>query len=100
MKRFRTWNKACEAANIAFTEPAREIYETLWTKDAMLDYVIEFLKNPSFGVGITSYDEWRIKTLSDAPSGSHLRNNFESWINVKNIALQKMFDEKISPELI
>jgi hypothetical protein len=100
MKRFSTWNKACQLADVNYNESVRDSYETLWTKDEMLDYVIEFLKNRSFGVGINSYDEWRIETLSNAPSGAHLRNNFDTWINSKNSALQKMFDNKISPELI
>lgn len=100
MKRFSTWNKACQLADVNYNESVRDSYETLWTKDEMLDYVIEFLMNRSFGVGINSYDEWRIETLSNAPSGAHLRNNFDTWINAKNSALQKMFDKKISPELI
>jgi hypothetical protein len=100
MKRFSTWSKACQLADINYNESVRDSYETLWTKDEMLDYVIEFLKNRSFGVGINSYDEWRIETLSNAPSGAHLRNNFDTWINAKNTALKKMFDKKISPELI
>lgn len=100
MKRFRTWNKACEAANIEFNDSVRESYESLWTKQEMLSYVIEFLKNREYGEGVQSYDQWRIKTSSNAPSGAHLRNNFDTWINAKNSALQKMFDEKISPELI
>ena len=100
MKRFRTWNKACEAANIEFNDSVRESYESLWTKQEMLSYVIEFLKNHEYGEGVQSYDQWRIKTSSNAPSGAHLRNNFDTWINAKNSALQKMFDEKISPELI
>ena len=29
MKRFRTRNKACEAANIAYTDSVRENYESL-----------------------------------------------------------------------
>ena len=100
MKRFSTWNKACQLADVNYNESVRDSYETLWTKDEMLDYVIEFLTNRSFGVGINSYDEWRIETLSNAPSGAHLRNNFDTWIDAKNSALQKMFDKKISPELI
>lgn len=100
MKRFRTWNKACEAANVEFNDSVRESYESLWTKQEMLSYVIEFLKNHEYGEGVQSYDQWRIKTSSNAPSGAHLRNNFDTWINAKNSALQKMFDEKISPELI
>ena len=100
MKRFSTWNKACQLADVNHNESVRDSYETLWTKDEMLDYVIEFLKNRTFGVGINSYDEWRIETLSNAPSGAHLRNNFDTWINAKNEALQKMLGEKISPGLV
>jgi hypothetical protein len=33
MKRFDTWNKACEAANISYTESFRGGYESLWTKE-------------------------------------------------------------------
>jgi len=100
MKRFSTWNKACQLADVSYNESVRDSYESLWTKNEMLDYVIEFLKNRTFTAGLNSYDEWRIESLSNAPSGAHLRNNFDTWINAKNTALQRMFDENISPDLI
>jgi hypothetical protein len=100
MKRFSTWNKACQLADVSYNESVRDSYESLWTKNEMLDYVIEFLKNRSFGVGINSYDEWRIETLSNAPSGAHLRNNLGTWITAKNEALSKMLKDGISPDLI
>ena len=99
MKRFRTWNKACEAANVSYTESFRVSYESLWTKDEILDYLIEFLKNRTYGEGVQSYDQWRIETLSSAPSGAHIRNNFDTWINAKNEALSKMLRDGISPGL-
>jgi hypothetical protein len=72
----------------------------LWGKEEVLDYLIEFLKNRTYGEGVQSYDEWRIETLSSAPSGAHVRNIFDTWINAKNSALKKMFDKNISPDLV
>lgn len=99
MKRFDTWNKACEAANISYTESFRGGYESLWTEEEILDYLIEFLKNRTYGEGVESYDQWRIETLSSSPSGAHLRNIFNTWINAKNEALRKMARDGISPDL-
>ena len=100
MHRFGTWNKACQLANVEYTESFRGSYESLWEKEEILDYLIEFLKNRAYGEGIQSYDEWRIETLSNAPSGAHLRNIFDTWINAKNEALGKMLKDGISPGLI
>jgi hypothetical protein len=100
MHRFGTWNKACQLANVSYNESVRASYESLWGKEEVLDYLIEFLKNRTYGEGVQSYDEWRIETLSSAPSGAHVRNIFDTWINAKNSALKKMFDKNISPDLV
>ena len=100
MHRFGTWNKACQLANVSYNESVRASYESLWGKEEVLDYLIEFLKNRTYGEGVQSYDEWRIETLSSAPSGAHVRNIFDTWINAKNNALKKMFDKKIPPGLV
>ena len=99
MKRFRTWNKACEAANIFYTDSARDIYESLWTREEMLSAVIDFLKSPMYGEAVQSYDQWRIGSSSNAPSGTHIRNTFNTWMNAKNEALEKMVRDGISPDL-
>jgi hypothetical protein len=100
MHRFGTWNKACQLANVSYNESVRASYESLWGKEEILDYLIEFLKNRTYGEGVQSYDEWRIETLSSAPSGAHLRNIFDTWINAKNEALSKMARDGISPNLV
>jgi hypothetical protein len=100
MKRFGTWNRACDLANVSHNESARENYERLWTEEEVLDYVIEFLKNRNYGPGIESYDYWRVETFTNAPSGAHTRNTFITWINAKNMALKKMREEGISPGLL
>jgi hypothetical protein len=100
MHRFGTWNKACKLANVEFNESVRESYESLWTTDEILNYLVEFLMSRTYGVGIESYDQWRIETLSNAPSGAHLRNIFNSWAEAKNEALKKMKKEKKSPNLL
>jgi len=99
MKRFRTWNKACKAANIAHIDSARDVYESLWTREEMLTAVIDFLKNPMYGESVQSYDRWRIDSSSKAPSGTHVRNSFNTWMNAKNEALSKMLRDGISPGL-
>ena len=100
MKRFRTWNKACEAANIAHMDSARDVYESLWTREEMLTAVIDFLKNPMYGESVQSYDRWRIDSSSKAPSGTHVRNSFNTWMIAKNEALEKMVRDGISPNLV
>jgi hypothetical protein len=100
MKRFRTWNKACEAANIAHIDSARDVYESLWTREEMLTAVIDFLKNPMYGESVQSYDRWRIDSSSKAPSGTHVRNSFNTWMIAKNEALEKMVRDGISPNLV
>ena len=66
----------------------------------MLSYVIDFLKNHAYGERVQSYDKWRLESSSSALSGAHLRNNFYTWINVKNEALSKMARDEISPDLV
>ena len=100
MKRFGTWIRACDLANVSHNESVRESYEKLWTEEEVLDHVIKFLKNRNFGAGIVSYDQWRVETFTNAPSGAHTRNTFITWINAKNMALKKMREEGISPGLL
>ena len=100
MKRFGTWIRACDLANVSHNESMRESYEKLWTEEEILDHVIKFLKNRNFGAGIASYDQWRVETFTNAPSGAHTRNTFITWINAKNMALKKMREEGISPGLL
>ncbi len=100
MKRFGTWNRACDLANVSHNESARENYERLWTEEEVLDYLIDFLKNRNYGAGIESYDHWRVETFTNAPSGVHIRNTFITWINAKNMALKKMREQGISPGLL
>jgi predicted DNA-binding protein YlxM (UPF0122 family) len=97
--RFGSWKKACELAEVSYNEAVRSNYDTQWHESEMLLYVIEFLINKSFGRGIVSYDEWRIETMSDAPSGAHLRKHFGTWSNTKNKALNFMKENSISCEL-
>lgn len=98
--RFGSWKKACESAEINYVESIREQYDYQWTESEMLLHLISFLKNPDFGRGIESYDQWRIETMNNAPSGALLRNNFGSWLETKNRALEFMRSQRISPELI
>ena len=97
--RFGTWKRACEIADVNFNESVRTSYEKQWTDDEMLESVIEFLLNKSYGKGIQSYDEWRIETMSNAPSGAHLRKHFDTWIDTKNKALMYMRDKNLDCKL-
>lgn len=97
--RFGSWKKACELADVTYNEPVRAYYEKQWTEDEMLLYVVEFLRHESFGIGIQSYDEWRIETMSNAPSGAHVRKHFNTWINTKNQALMYMRENNLDCNL-
>lgn len=88
--RFGSWKRACEVAEVTYNESVRTSYEKQWTEHEMLESVIEFLLNKAYGKGIQSYDEWRIETMSNAPSGAHVRKHFDTWIDTKNKALMYM----------
>jgi predicted transcriptional regulator len=97
--RFGSWKKACEMAEVSYYESVRTSYEKQWTESEMLEYVIEFLLNKEYGKGIQSYDEWRIETMSNAPSGAHLRKHFGTWIDTKNKALAYIRNNNLDCEL-
>jgi hypothetical protein len=97
--RFGSWKRACELAEVSYNESVRTSYEKLWTESEMLEHVVEFLLNNSFGKGIESYDQWRIETMSNAPSGAHVRKYFQTWIDTKNRALLFMREKKLECNL-
>ena len=97
--RFGSWKRACELAEVTYNESVRTSYERQWTESEMLESVIEFLLNKSYGKGIQSYDEWRIETMSNAPSGAHVRKHFDTWIDTKNKALLYMRNNKLNCNL-
>jgi hypothetical protein len=97
--RFGSWKKACELAEVSYNESVRSSYEKQWTENELLESVIEFLLNKSFGKGIQSYDEWRIETMNNAPSGAHVRKFFDTWIDAKNKALLYMRENNIGCKL-
>ena len=93
--RFGSWKKACEQAGVLFNEAVRGSYEYHWTENQMLEYIIAFLQNVSYGRGIQSYDKWRIELKIEAPSGALVRRKFETWIDTKNRALTYMHENEI-----
>lgn len=97
--RFGSWKRACELAEVTYNESVRAHYEKLWTEDEMLSYIVEFLRDEAFGKGIQSYDEWRIETMTNAPSGALVRKQFETWSNTKNKALLFMRDKNLDCNL-
>lgn len=97
--RFGSWKKACELAEVSYNESVRTSYEKQWTENELLESVIEFLLNKSFGKGIQSYDEWRIETMNNAPSGAHVRKYFDTWIDAKNKALIYMRENNLGCNL-
>lgn len=97
--RFGSWKRACELAEVTYNESVRTSYEKQWTEQEMLESVIEFLLNKSYGKGIQSYDEWRIETMNNAPSGAHVRKYFDTWIDTKNKALLYMRENNLDCKL-
>ena len=97
--RFGSWKRACELAEVTYNESVRSSYEKQWTESEMLESVIEFLLTESYGKGIQSYDEWRIETMNNAPSGAHVRKYFGTWIDTKNKALIYMRENKLDCKL-
>ena len=98
-QRFGTWKRACELADVTYNEAIRSSYDKQWTEIEMLKHVVDFLLNKSFGKAFQNYDEWRIETMTSAPSGAHVRKKFETWIDVRNKALIYMRENNIKPGL-
>jgi hypothetical protein len=86
-KRFGTWSNACLHAGVMFVRSVRSEYSKTWNEEEILKYLIDFLRNKEFGVGVLEYDGWRSKYRTEAPSSPHIRNMFGSWIDAKNNAL-------------
>lgn len=86
-KRFGTWSNACLHAGVMFVRSFRSEYSKTWNEEEILKYLIDFLRNKEFGVGVLEYDGWRSKYRTEAPSSPHIRNMFGSWIDAKNNAL-------------
>ncbi len=97
--RFGSWKRACELAEVTHNESVRRTYEKQWTRSEMLESVIQFLLNETYGKGIQSYDAWRIETMSNAPSGAHVRKYFDTWIDTKNLALMHMRENQLDCNL-
>lgn len=94
--RFGTWSHACELAEVSCLEPVLESYVRIWTTDDFLQIFMNFLKHPSYGSDVQSYNQWRASFSPQAPSSAHLRNNFGSWNNIKNYTFMYMRRKEIS----
>lgn len=87
IRRFGTWNAACEAADVEPHPPIRPSYESKWTDDDLLAYAREYFCDLNFTGAAQRYDEWRKQRSPDAPSVGTLRNRFGSWTELKRRAL-------------
>jgi len=99
-KRFGTWSNACHHAGVMFVRSVRSEYSKTWNEEEILKYLIDFLKNKEFGVGVLEFDGWRSKYRTEAPSSAHIRNMFGSWIDAKNNALLYMKNNSQSCDLL
>jgi hypothetical protein len=99
-KRFGSWSHACRIAGVLYVHSVRGEYSRTWTEEESLVYIVGFLKNTEFGLGVLGYDDWRESCEKEAPSSAHLRNTFGTWILSKNKALEYMRKNKISCDLI
>jgi hypothetical protein len=82
-----------------FVHSLRGEYTRTWSEEEVLEYLVSFLKNKEFGIGVISYDDWRAIYGKDAPSSPHIRNLFGTWINAKNSALSYMNKHNITCDL-
>ena len=98
-KRFGTWSNACINAGVMFVHSLRGEYTRTWSEEEVLEYLVSFLKNKEFGIGVISYEDWRAIYGKDAPSSPHIRNLFGTWINAKNSALSYMNKHNITCDL-
>lgn len=87
-RRFGSWTRACELAGVEPDRLPHDGYQSRWTDSDLLSYVAAYLRAPGSRGTLAAYVEWS-RRISDAPSGSSLRNRLGGWTEIKRRALRE-----------
>jgi hypothetical protein len=89
-KRFGTWKAACLAAGVEPTSMGRSLYDTKWSWDEVVNFVVEYLLSPETSGTYADYERWRSEQINAVPSGALVRNILDSWGEAVGLALLKI----------
>lgn len=89
-KRFGTWKAACLAAGVEPFSIGRSLYETKWSWDEVVNFIVEYLMSPETTGTFADYEQWRSRQVNAAPSGALVRKTLNSWGDAVGIALLKI----------
>lgn len=88
-QRFRSWQTACDLAEVEAGTRTRPLDLSRWTDDDLYVAVIHYLKLPESTGAATDYDSWA-SGQDDVPSVGTLRNRLGAWNQIRNTAIEMM----------
>ena len=88
-QRFRSWQSACDLAEVEAGTRTRPLDLSRWTDDDLYAAVIHYLKLPESTGAATDYDSWA-SGQDDVPSMGTLRNRLGAWNQIRNTAIEMM----------
>jgi predicted transcriptional regulator len=88
-QRFRSWQTACDLAEVEAGTRTRPLDLSRWTDDDLYVAVIQYLKLPESTGAATDYDSWA-SGQDDVPSMGTLRNRLGAWNQIRNTAIEMM----------
>lgn len=86
-QRFGYWSAACQLAGVECGASLTESYESRWTDDDLLGFVISYLLDEESLGTFDGFMRWASKVNSECPSPATLRIRLGSWSEVKRRAL-------------
>ena len=88
-QRFRSWQAACDLAEVEAGTRTRPLDLSRWTDDDLYAAVINYLQLPQSTGAATDYDSWA-SGQDDVPSMGTLRNRLGAWNQIRNTAIEMM----------
>lgn len=88
-QRFRSWQAACDVADVEAGRRTRPLNLSRWTDDDLLAAVIRYLKLSESTGSVSDYDAWA-SDQDDVPSMGTLRNRLGTWNEIRRTAIERM----------
>jgi hypothetical protein len=88
-QRFRSWQTACDLAEVEAGTRTRPLDLSRWTDEDLFAAVIHYLKLPESTGAASDYDFWA-SGQDDVPSMGTLRNRLGAWNQIRNKAVEMM----------
>lgn len=88
-QRFRSWQNACDLAEVEAGTRSRPRDQSRWTDSDLYAAVILYLRLPQSTGAARDYDSWA-SDQDDVPSMGTLRNRLGEWNQIRNTAIEMM----------